>query len=91
MNVCSHCLLAWMIGQWELLVVLFIALLIFGRRLPDIARSVGRSMTEFKKGINEAKDGADDLARDVRDMKDDVVKEAKSASGLDDGDVDPMK
>ena len=87
---CTQCVLAWMPGHWELLVVLFIALLIFGRKLPEIARSVGRSMTEFKKGINEAKDGADDLASDVRGMKDEVVKEAKDASGLDD-DVEPMK
>jgi sec-independent protein translocase protein TatA len=80
-----------MTSHWELLVVLFIALLIFGRKLPDIARSVGRSMTEFKKGINEAKEGADDLASDVKDLGDEVVKEAKDASGLDEEDVDPMK
>ncbi|MHC4744602.1 MAG: Sec-independent protein translocase subunit TatA/TatB, partial [Planctomycetota bacterium] len=91
MNLCSHCTLAWMTSHWELLVVLFIALLIFGRKLPDIARSVGRSMTEFKKGINEAKEGADDLASDVKDLGDEVVKEAKDASGLDEEDVDPMK
>ncbi len=91
MSVCSYYTLAWMTSHWELLVVAFIALLIFGRKLPDIARSVGRSMTEFKKGINEAKDGADDLANDVKEIKDDVVKEAKEASGLDEEDVDPMK
>jgi sec-independent protein translocase protein TatA len=70
-------------SHWELLVVLVVALLIFGRRLPDIARSVGKSLTEFKKGINEAKETKDEFVDDVKELKDDVVKEARDASGLD--------
>ncbi|MFZ4698068.1 MAG: Sec-independent protein translocase subunit TatA/TatB, partial [Phycisphaerales bacterium] len=38
---------------WEWLILVFLALLIFGRRLPEVARSVGKSVTEFKKGLNE--------------------------------------
>ena len=71
-------------SHWELLVVLVIALLIFGRRLPDIARSMGKSLTEFKKGINEAKETKDEFVNDVKGIGDDVAKEAKSAAGLDD-------
>lgn len=76
----------WTPGPFELIVILIIAVLLFGRRLPEIARGLGKSMTEFKKGINEAKDTTDDLASDVRQMKDDVVKEAADASGLNDMD-----
>ena len=74
-------------GGWEWIVILIVALLIFGRRLPEIARSVGKSLTEFKKGINEAKESTDDLASDVREIKDDVVKEAKDAAGLDESET----
>lgn len=37
----------------ELLIFLVIALLLFGSRLPGVMRSLGKSVTEFKKGINE--------------------------------------
>jgi sec-independent protein translocase protein TatA len=67
-------------GHTEWLVILVIALLIFGKRLPELARSVGKSLTEFKKGINEAKESTDELADDVKKIKDDAVNETKQAS-----------
>ena len=40
------------IGMGELIVILLIALLLFGaNRLPDIARSLGKAVQEFKKGM----------------------------------------
>jgi len=50
------------IGPWELVVVAIIGLLLFGRRLPEVGRSLGRGIVEFKKGL---KDVSDDIDRDA--------------------------
>ena len=76
----------WTPGPVEIIVILVVALLIFGRRLPEIARNIGKSLTEFKKGVHEAKEVKDDLEKDVKEMKDEVVNEAKDAAGLSDAD-----
>jgi sec-independent protein translocase protein TatA len=44
------------VNFWELIVILVVALLIFGNRLPDVARKLGRSINEFKKGMREVDD-----------------------------------
>lgn len=49
-------------GGYEWIIFLVIALLLFGKRLPGAMRSVGQSITEFKKGMNEVpKDSPDNL------------------------------
>ncbi|MHC4156425.1 MAG: twin-arginine translocase TatA/TatE family subunit [Planctomycetota bacterium] len=79
-------MLAWTLGWPELLVVLVIALLIFGRKLPEIARGLGKSLTEFKKGIHEAEETKDEFVDEVKKAGDDVARQAKDAAGLDDMD-----
>ena len=43
----------WTPGPLEIIVILAVALLIFGKRLPDVARSLGRWFKEFKRGLRE--------------------------------------
>jgi sec-independent protein translocase protein TatA len=44
-----------MLGGWEWIVILVVILLLFGHRLPGMARALGSGITEFKRGL---KDGA---------------------------------
>jgi len=67
-------------GHMEWLVIFVIALLIFGKRLPELARSEGKSLTEFKKGIKEAKESTDELVDDVKKTSSDAISDGKSSS-----------
>lgn len=54
-------------GMPEMLIVLFIALLLFGgAKLPGLMRNLGRSANEFKRGMSESGDD-----EDVSDKKSD--------------------
>jgi sec-independent protein translocase protein TatA len=44
------------IGTPELIIILFVALLMFGGRLPEVARSLGKSVTQFKRGLKDVED-----------------------------------
>jgi sec-independent protein translocase protein TatA len=46
------------LGMMEM-VVAFVSLLIFGNRLPSVMRSLGKSVTEFKKGVSGLEDDID--------------------------------
>jgi len=68
------------IGMPELIVILVIALIVIGpRKLPDLARALGKGMAEFRKATQELKESLD-LDRELKEAKEDLVD---SISGLD--------
>lgn len=53
-------------GGSEIILILLIVLLLFGaKKLPELSRSLGKSLGEFKKG-------KEDLDREMRDLKDEI-------------------
>jgi sec-independent protein translocase protein TatA len=51
-------------GHWEWLIILVIVLLLFGNRIPGMARALGSGITEFKKGLKgEGEGGKPDQSR----------------------------
>lgn len=65
-------------GIWQILIIVVIALLIFGvKKIPEIARALGRSSGEFKKGLREGNAAAAEKAEELKkDLFNDTEKKA---------------
>ena len=63
------------LGWQELLIILFIAFLIFGaKKIPEVGKSLGQAIVNFKKGAEEAKNEV------IKETKE-IEKTVKSDSG----------
>ena len=68
------------IGMPELIIIFVIALIIFGpRKLPELGRSLGKSLAEFKKASNELRNTLEEEIR-IEEQKDTQAKQAAVAS-----------
>ncbi len=65
----------------ELIIIMVIALIVIGpSKLPDLAKALGKGMSEFKKATQEIKESLD-INGELKEVKEDL---ADSISGLDD-------
>lgn len=62
------------LGMQEMLVLLLIGVLLFGRKLPDIGRSLGKTIVEFKKGFNGMEDAINDPGASRSAIEPEAVK-----------------
>jgi len=64
------------IGLSEIMVIMIIALLVIGpKRLPDVARAIGKGMAEFKRTLNNVKDelNVEQFKSEANEMKDSLL------------------
>ncbi len=50
-------------GMWEAIVLALLGVLIFGKRLPEVGKSIGKGIVEFKKGLSGIEDDIDTAAK----------------------------
>ena len=68
------------IGMPEMIMILVVALIVIGpKKLPDIAKGLGRAFNEFKKATTDFKEsmGIDDELNDVKQAFDEMNKDIK--------------
>lgn len=66
-------------GMPELIIILVIALIVIGpKKLPDLAKALGKGMSEFKKATQEIK-GSLNMEEEFKEVKEDLID---SVSGL---------
>jgi sec-independent protein translocase protein TatA len=66
----------------EMLIIGAIAVLLFGQRLPEVGRSLGKSIVEFKKGLR----GIEEEFHSIASTVDTATTTTKSTSSVDDHD-----
>ncbi|HEU18184.1 MAG TPA: twin-arginine translocase TatA/TatE family subunit [Deltaproteobacteria bacterium] len=80
------------IGMPELIVILIVALIIIGpKKLPDLARSLGKGLAEFRRATDDVKESlnVDGIKNDAKDIKDSLLygtdkKESETTEKTDD-------
>ena len=70
---------AGMLGGYEILIIVVIVLLLFGgKKIPELARGLGKGVREFKSATKDS-----DLANDIKDIKKDFDNVKKDVEDLD--------
>ncbi len=67
-------------GTMEIAIIALVAVLLFGSRLPKLARSLGSSIVEFKKGVADIEKDKKILETELKDIEETITKkETKNA------------
>lgn len=64
-------------GPMELVIVGLVAVLLFGNRLPGVARSLGSSFNEFKRGLKDVEGDVREIDGALKDASREVQRAAK--------------
>jgi Tat protein translocase TatB subunit len=69
------------IGMPELIIILIVALIVIGpKKLPDLAKSLGKGLAEFRRAADDVKDTlkTDEIRNDMKKIKSSLISEGKT-------------
>jgi len=69
-------------GGWELVLIVGVVLLLFGgKKIPELAKGLGKGIKDFKKAVNEDEEEVASVAKkEITDAKEAVSEAAESVS-----------
>ena len=70
------------IGWQEILLVMVVLLIFFGRRIPEVMRSLGKGVSQFKKGLSEVEEEVRSVAAQASVETPEAGSEKKAAKQL---------
>jgi sec-independent protein translocase protein TatA len=68
-------------GMGEWLLIAAVGLLLFGKRLPEVGRSLGKGIVEFKKGLKGVEDEIEDASSEARPKQQQNLPPAQESTG----------
>ena len=74
----------WIPGRIELIVIVIVAAILLGKKLPRIARHIGKIFFEVKSSVDDAKDTTNHLKKKTKIIQSKIIDETKDAVGLND-------
>lgn len=76
------------IGGWEILIIMVVVLMLFGaKKIPEIARGLGKGIREFKRITNEIKtefEKESEVLDDIKNIKEDITNKSEIAKDIKD-------
>ncbi len=68
-------------GGWELILIVGVVLLLFGgKKIPELAKGLGKGIKDFKKAVNDDDEPVAEKAKEIEAKAESVADEAKEAS-----------
>lgn len=71
------------LGWPEMVILGILGVIIFGKRLPEVGRSMGKGIVEFKKGLKGIDDEIDDAVQATKQLDDPAAKSDSTLSTAD--------
>ncbi len=61
------------LGAGEIILILLVILILFGaKKIPELARGIGKGMSEFKKGLKEVEDEIKTVEKETKEIDKDL-------------------